>query len=130
MSRNLPPHTSVTSHPHTDPDEDKDEDVHQDIPQRISKESNKKGATEVSSPHSSTDKLRYLILSKLGVLLPSSYPQEVKFYTISDILNEVPLFWWENREKNKNNKFVINCRNYSKVNLVPMMDDKTPRYRN
>ena len=84
------------SHPYTDPnddeDKDEDEDVPQDFPPRINEGSNNNGDPEGSFPASSAEKLRYPILSKLGVLSSSSSPQEYKLDAISDILDEVLLF--------------------------------------
>ena len=70
------------------------------------------------------------MLSKLGVLRPSSSPQESKLDSISGILDEVLLFWWENRDRKTDDKLVIHCLNNSKINLIPMMNAKTPRYKN
>ena len=118
------------SHPYTNPNDDEDEDVPQESPPRINEESNNNGDPDGSFPASSTEKLRYPILSKLGVLSPSSSLREYKLDAISDILDEVFLFWWENRDKKTNDKLIINYRNNPKINLVPMMDAKTPMDKN
>ena len=96
---------------------------------KINEGSNNNGDPEGSFLASSAEKLRYPILSKLGVLPSSSDPQENKLNAISDILDEVLLFWWENRHKKTNDKLIINYRNNSNINLVPMTNTKTPRYK-
>ena len=50
--------------------------------------------------------------------------------SISGILDEVLLFWWENRDRKTDDELVIHCRNNAKINLVPMINAKTPRYKN
>ena len=81
-----------------------------------------------SSTVSSTDELRYL--SILVVLPLSSSPQELKLDSISGILDEVLLFWWENRDRKTDDKLVIHCRNNAKIDLVPMIKAKNPRHKN